>query len=112
MKHITTHNHAPAPYHQLDQLALARAADCEDTDNTTQVWRNERCEQLESDKKKLEQQLKDAERQAELDRRHAISVQSNLEYQLHKAEDERAACVLVILLIVVAAVMTTCGVAV
>lgn len=109
MKHITTHDHAPAPYHKLDQLALARAADCDDTDNPVQPWRMAQFEQLEADKKKLEQQLQDAEKQADLNKRELLGQLMTSEYLRKKAEAERAACLMVLGMLILTAIVAAFG---
>lgn len=106
---ITTHDHAPASFHRIDALALSRAADCDDTDHPVQSWRMAQYEQLESDKKKIEQQLIDAEKQADLDRANARIKQTNTEYQLKKAQAERLACLIALVVIVVLAFVRGCS---
>jgi len=106
---ITTHDHAPAPYHTLDQLALSRAADCEDTDNPTQSWRTAELNQMRSDYDKLSEQLLRAEKQADLDKRKLLGELMTSEYLRKKAEAERAACLLMLGMLMLIAIVAAVG---
>lgn len=101
---ITTHDHAPAPYHALDTLALLRAVQQDEKDDEldspVQSWRDGQMNELRSDNEKLQEQLIRAEKQADLGRAAAEMEKSNLEYLLHKAEAERTAAVLLLVMFV------------
>lgn len=103
---ITTHDHAPAPYHTLDMLALSRAADCDDTDNATQAWRNEQLDDMRSDLNKILLIIEDQQKQKQLDAEMTQIKLINAQYSLGKARAERTAAVLLL----VAFVAVTLGV--
>lgn len=102
---ITTHDHPPASFEQVEQLAMDRAES--DAFEVAQTFANcrRRSQQL-TDAQKLADKLVACQKQADLDRRAAIAHQLNLEYMLHKTQAERTAAVLLL----VAFVAVTLGV--
>ena len=103
MKHITTHDHPPASFEQIEQLAMDRAES--DAFEVAQTFASCRKPPL-TDAQKLADKLVECQKQADLDRRAAIAHQLNLEYMLHKTQAERTAAVLLL----VAFVAVTLGV--
>lgn len=110
---ITTHKTPPASYHTLDALAVLRAAQQDEKDDEldcpVQSWRMAQVDQIEAEKKELEQQIKDAEKQADLDRQAMQLKLTNTEYQLRKAQAERMACVIALVVIVALVFVRGCS---
>ena len=100
MKHITTHDHAPASFDQVEQLALDRAES--DAFEVAQTFANCRKPPL-TDAQKLADKLVECQKQADLDRAALLLRLNETEYQLHKAQAERLACVIALVAIVVLA---------
>ncbi|MFZ3192078.1 MAG: hypothetical protein WA154_02590 [Moraxellaceae bacterium] len=99
MKHITTHDHAPASFEQIEQLAMDRAES--DAFEVAQTFAScRRKSQQLTDAQKIADQLVACQKQAELNRAAAAMEKSNLEYMLHKAEAERTAAVLLLVMFV------------
>lgn len=94
---ITTHDHAPASFEQIEQMALDRAES--DAFEVAQTFANCRKPPL-TDAQKLADKLVAAQKQAELNRAAAAMEKSNLEYMLHKTQAERTAAVLLLVMFV------------
>ena len=95
--HITTHDHAPASFDQVEQLAVDRAES--DAFEVAQTFASCRKPPL-TDDQKLADKLVAAQKQAELNRAAAATEKSNLEYMLHKTQAERTAAVLLLVMFV------------
>ena len=103
---ITTHNHAPASFDQVEQLAMDRAES--DAFEVAQTFANCRKPPM-TDAQKLADQMVAAQKQAELNQAALQDQLTNTQYQLHKAQAERLACVIALVAIVVLVFVRGCG---
>lgn len=98
--HIAMHNHAPASFEQIEQLAMDRAES--DAFEVAQTFASCRKPPL-TDAQKLADKLVECQKQADLNRAAAAMEKSNLEYMLHKTQAERTAAVLLLVAFVAVA---------
>ena len=101
--HIVMHNHAPASFDQVEQLAMDRAES--DAFELAQTFASCRKPTL-TDEQKLADKLVAAQKQAELDREMLLIQLNEAQYKLHKTRAECTAAVLLVMFVSVTLAVT------